>query len=226
MAAAVVAAGLISCGSAPKAENTSSVPQAPAVQETENKAETTAESENTTEATEAEFVYVPYEPTGDITLLDDFEDGLYWSFVGESWNDGDKSVNADLTEDWGSEGPSSLKCEFKSDNTGKWEKAGFLCEGASLIEQNWQGAKTILFDVNNTNAFDIDVMMVTQAGENWESWNQTGAFKCPAGEVTAVYFNISSQKHLEMVNRLIIYQCGNDNGIGGSFMIDNVRLEF
>ncbi len=220
VATSAILLGLAGCSSTPAA-NTETNAESPAVTET-----TEVTVETTEEVIEEEYVYVPYTPTGDLTLLDDFEDGLFWTFVGDSWNDGDCSTGADLTEEWGSSGPNSLKCSFRSVGSGKWEKGGYVCEGASLIEQDWSGAKMILFDVNNPNDFDIEVMFVSQAGENWDAWNQTGSFKCPAKSVTPVYFNISGHRNLEIVNRAIIYIAGNDAPTDGYFMVDNVQLEF
>lgn len=246
LAAGIAAIGLVSCGSAPKTSTTTQ-PSAPKTTETE----TPAEKEDTVETTESqelivepiteentevpeelpeetvqeEYVYVPYTPTGTLSLVDDFEDGLFWQAIEDSFNDGDCSSDIDISEEWYTNGPSSLKCVYKSAGSNKYEKSGFLCEGASLLDSDWHGAKMILFDVNNPNDYDIDIMIVTQAGENWEAWNQTNAFKCKAGTVTPVYFDLSTQQHLEIVNRVIIYLSG-DAPADGYFLVDNIQIEY
>mgnify|MGYP002623857697 CR=1 FL=1 len=155
-------------------------------------------------AVKSESTTAPAENTvAEPILIDDFEYGIYWEAIGSSWNDGDQSMYCKSSTAWGTEGETSLECTVRTAGA-EWEKSGFF---TSPLETNWTGLTKISFDVYNPNDFDLSLTVVTQAGENWEAWNQIDAQIVPPGETT-LEFDISSYQHLEFIQRVIIYQFG------------------
>lgn len=152
-------------------------------------------------------------------VLDTFEVGNYWDAVRKTRRDGDLSIDACLDNTWKSEGAYSLKCTFKKGETEE-SKSGFLT--SSPIQSNLLGAKKIIFDVNNTNEYALNMSVVFITGTKWDVTNQSEIITCEPG-VHQVEFNINEFQNLEKVDQIIIYV----NGItetSGSFNIDNCRL--
>jgi len=194
MVAAALIAVLASCASTDTEDEVTDVKE-PAVESTVESAEVSAEP----------------------LLIDDFEYGVYWEAVGTSWNDGDQSMYCKSSTAWGTEGETSMECTVTTAGA-EWEKSGFF---TTPLETNWTGLTKISFDVYNPNEFDLSLTVVTQAGENWDSWNQIDAQIVPPGEAT-LEFDISSFKNQDFIQRLIIYQFGAVPQ-QCSFYIDNVK---
>jgi len=159
-------------------------------------------------------------PIGQYVVMEDFEDGNYWMPIGDSWNDNDTSIDDQTTEEWGTEGPTSLKCIYTT-NHAEFEKAGFYCEAP--LETDWTGAKYVVIDVNNPNDYDITIDIVLQTGENW-SWNQAEAQLCPPG-VNTLVFDISNMTDTNLIGRMIVYLFGTPDD-EGYFYFDNYRVVF
>jgi len=159
-------------------------------------------------------------PIGNYVLMEDFEDGNYWMPVGSSWNDGDMSVDDETTEEWGSKGPTSLKCIYKTNNA-EFEKSGFYCDAP--LETDWTDAKFVVIDVNNPNDYDITLTVALQTGEDW-IWNQAEPQICEPG-IHSLVFDISNFKDKFYIARMIVYLFGTpeDNGF---FFFDNYRVMF
>jgi len=150
-------------------------------------------------------------------LVDDFEEGMFFDAVGNSWNDGDVSLKCELSTDWGTEGGTSLKCTVKT-NGAEWEKGGFF---TTPYETDWTGMTLISLDVYNPNPFEMGICLVLQDGENWEEWNQfTGQTVAAESNVTLT-FEIPSKKYLNAIQRLIVYSWGAVPETA-SFYIDNI----
>lgn len=212
---------MISCGTTSIAESTEDESiQAPKIEE--NKEQDTInnkEKESKKEKSKSEFDENGL-PIGNYVLMEDFEDGNYWMPVGSSWDDGDLSIDDETTEEWGTNGPTSLKCLYKT-NHGEFEKSGYYCDAP--LETDWTGAKYLLIDVNNPNDYDISIDIVLQTGENWE-WNQAEPQVCSTG-ISTLVFDISSFTNKEYIARMIVYLFGtpDDNGY---FFFDNLRVVF
>ena len=159
-------------------------------------------------------------PIGNYVCMEDFEDGNYWMPVGNSWNDGDTSIDDETIQEWGTSGPTSLKCIYTT-NHAEFEKAGFYCDAP--LESDWTGAKYVVLDVNNPNEYDITIDIVLQTGDDW-TWNQAEAQVCPPGIHTLV-FDISNAKDLNAIARMIVYLFGTPED-SGFFYFDNYRVVF
>lgn len=159
-------------------------------------------------------------PIGEYILMEDFEDGNYWMPVGTSWNDGDTSIDDETTEEWGTVGPTSLKCIYTT-NHDEFEKAGFYCEAP--LESDWTGAKYVVIDVNNPNEYDISIDIVLQTGDNW-NWNQTEPQICPPG-IHSLVFDVSNASDKFYIARMIVYLFGTPED-EGFFYFDNYRVVF
>ena len=159
-------------------------------------------------------------PIGTYVTMEDFEDGNYWMAVGKSWNDGDTSIDDETTEEWGTSGPTSLKCVYTTKHA-EFEKAGFYCEAP--LETDWTDAKFVVLDVYNPNDYEITIDIVLQTGDNW-AWNQAEAQTCPPGIHTLI-FDISKMSDTNYIARMIVYLFGTPED-EGFFYFDNYRVVF
>lgn len=212
---------LIACGTTSEIseEVNENQPEAPVTEEIEENAE-----DEVIEAVIEEIEISNFDenglPIGEYVCMEDFEDGNYWMPVGSSWNDGDTSIDDETTEEWGTAGPTSLKCLYTT-NHAEFEKAGFYCDAP--LESDWTGAKYVVVDVNNPNDYDITIDIVLQTGDNW-GWNQAEAQVCPPGVHTLV-FDISKASDTDQIIRMIVYLFGTPED-SGYFYFDNYRVVF
>lgn len=203
---------LISCGSSPKNPDKNN-PDAP-----ENSAETK------TQEPEKPSYIEPVLPETEMFLLDDFEDGNYWYAVRNSWDEWGShnlSLTAELSEDWGSAGLTSLNCSMEPATKESSKQACWCCD-APLIK-DFSEFKYVAFDILNPERFEFNLSFVIQAN-NWNKWDVTKAVKVPQGEHT-VLLELDSNfpaEDLMDVNRMIIQSTGENPG--GHFYIDNLRL--
>ncbi len=163
-------------------------------------------------------------PDGDIELLDSFEEGNFWQAEGESY-----ATDADLTEDWSSEGEVSGLWQFMS--IPQEENAVFYCEG--LIDTNWTGAKYFIFDVNNTLSKSITVQLAIEAGKTKET-TYTEKVTLGSGLNTNVMFSLLNQTtdenglqvpgitEADNIKKAMIVIYG--KALSGELNIDNIRL--
>lgn len=182
----------------------------------------------TEEKTKASESAAPAEVSTSGRLLDDAEDGSYWSPVRDAWSDwGNKfmvnefSLSTDTTDEWASEGDYSLSFEYnKFAEASDTEAAHFFC--TDLVETDWTGYTKLSLDVNNLSANEIGLQMYTKSGE-WH-WSDTDAITIPSG-VSHLVYDISekgvSDPSTVLELGFVLYGCKENNSI----LLDNIRLE-
>lgn len=195
----------------------------------EKKVETepVVQQETVIEATETEDAPVIAESEDEV-LLDDAEEGCYWNAVQDSWAEwGNKhlvtefSMTADVTEEWSSEGSSSILFEYEAMPEGEGISAHFYC--TDLIETDWSDFTKLTATVNNTSSKAILLQFYTKSGDNW-AWSDTEALTIEPG-MKDIVFDFSEKgvsnksKILEM--GFVIYE-GYEKA---SLMIDNIMLK-
>lgn len=162
----------------------------------------------------------------DEAMLDDGEEGCFWEPVLDAWEEwGNKylvsefSDATDTTEDWQSEGSSSIKFAFKKMG-GDGTSAHFYC--TDLLETNWSDYNKLRLDVNNKASSPLTLQFYTKTGDTW-AWSDTEAIELAPG-IQAVEFDISKRgaAHKESVLEMgfVIYGAEEDSQI----LIDNLRL--
>ncbi|MBO4857082.1 MAG: hypothetical protein J5527_01035 [Treponema sp.] len=214
---AAIFACLISCGSTPKPEDNKKdeTITAPVVQE-----EKKEEHKEKPAPKKKPLFGDDGLPIGKYVTMEDFEDGNYWMPVGSSWDDGDMSVDDDTTEEWGTNGPTSLKCIYKTKG-GEFEKSGYYCDAP--LESDWSDAKFVVIDVNNPNDYAIPLNIVLQTGDDW-TWNQAEPQICEPG-ISTLVFDIRKFTNTSYVARMIVYLYGTPES-NGFFFFDNYRVVF
>lgn len=216
--AALFLISIISCGTtsvAETTEETKEVVEAPVIETQEEIVEPEVVEEIPASAFDENGL-----PIGQYVLMDDFESGNYWDAVRNSWGDGDTSIDVQDTEEWGTEGPTSLKCVYTTKHA-SFEKAGFYCEAP--LESDWTGAKYVVIDINNPNEYDISIDIVIQSGDEW-TWNQAEPQVCPPGVHTLV-FDVTKAQNTYSIGRMIVYLFGTPED-EGFFYFDNYRVVF
>lgn len=162
--------------------------------------------------------YVEMEiPEGEEIVMDDFEDGLYWDKTG--WA-GDFVSGVSLSEDWGSNGKTSLKVTYAEQHGG--DKGTITC--TSPLETDWTGARYVVLDIGNKSNDPIDLVLVLQTGETW-TWTQTDPVRCVPG-IHSIVFDISSFPSLELIDQMFIciVNWNEDTSPSGEFYLDNYRV--
>ena len=217
-AAAAILACLISCGSTPKPDDSKKEETitTPVVQE-EKKEE---KKEKPAPQKKKPLFGEDGLPIGKYVVMEDFEDGNYWMPVGSSWDDGDMSIDDETTEEWGTNGPTSLKCLYKTKG-GEFEKSGYYCDAP--LESDWTDAKFVVIDVNNPNDYALPLTIVLQTGDDW-TWNQAEPQMCEPG-ISSLVFDIRSFKDTSYIARMIVYLFGTPES-NGFFFFDNYRVVF
>lgn len=160
-------------------------------------------------------------PAGEAIVMDDFEEGNFWYAVADSWDEWGShnlSLSAELTDNWGTEGPTSI--EFMYDLAGPESsmQSSFCCD--QPLETDWTGAKFAVFNINNLESFDVQLNVALQNTDGWV-WSQSADILFPPGEHLAV-FAIDSFVGLEDVKRMIINVTGENPG--GTLLVDNYRV--
>ena len=213
---------LISCGSTPKTEDKKEETITTPVVPEEKKEETKSKEEQKEKTSHKKKPLFGEDglPLGKYVVMEDFEDGNYWMPIGSSWNDGDMSVDDDTTEEWGTKGPTSLKCIYKTKG-GEFEKSGYYCDAP--LEADWTDAKFVVIDVNNPNDYAIPLNIVLQTGDDW-TWNQAETQLCEPG-ISTVVFDIRDFSELFYVARMVVYLYGTPES-NGYFFFDNYRVVF
>ncbi len=148
----VAAAALFGCASAP--------------------AKTDAAADATAEAEAPKEVVVP---EGEIVMLDDFEEGLFWN-LDSTVPDG---LDMDLTADKGVvSGDNALYFMFKET---KWA----IINTNQLMVTDWTGANYLAFDVFNEGTLPVEMGICLMDGNNWE-WQQSPSIVIQPGQTTFV----------------------------------------
>ena len=129
------------------------------------------------------------------------------------------SDSADTTDEWQSEGSSSITFGYKK-MAGDGTAAHFFC--TDILETNWSDYTKLRFDVNNKASGEITLQFYTKSGDTW-AWSDTDAIAIAPGE-SAVEFDISSRgaAHKENILEMgfVIYGAEEDSQL----LLDNLRL--
>jgi len=170
-------------------------------------------------------------PAGEVILLDNFEEGMFWNAVGDSWDQWGShnySLEAELTETWKSEGTYGMECVFEPFPDGKM--ATWFCD--QLLEPDWTGVKYFVIDVNNPGKEPFTLVFSCQTTDNW-TWSQTKGYEVPPGVSTVVFdltkdiFDGSGQKIKEIPGlhqvKRAMFNIVKFKDIK-SFYVDNVRV--
>lgn len=164
-------------------------------------------------------------PSGDVVLLDGFEEGNFWLSVGDAWDQWGShnlSLDAETTEDWATEGTTSAKWTFDIATAETSKQASFYTN--SLIETDWTEVKYLVIDVYNPNDFTMYLKGNVQDGIAW-AWSSTDVVEIPAGSIVhnvAFDFTKNGISDAEQIACCIIDVC--DENPGGSFYVDNIRI--
>lgn len=170
------------------------------------------------------------DPTGNVELLDSFEEGNYWQAVGDTWDQWgahNLSLEAETTDAWATEGTNSASWTFDVAGPDTSKQACFFCD--ALIDVDWTGAKYLVADVNNINKEPISLSVAVQATDGW-TWSQTAPITVGVGVNKNVMFDLvtgvgskgTGIDGPEMIKRGIIQVVGEN--AGGTIYVDNIRL--
>lgn len=162
-------------------------------------------------------------PAGEVVLFDGFENGNYWIWGGDDWDQyGDHkfSSGAIISKKWASEGKHSLECPMEPMPTNSSRSAIWFFDGTNDLTN----AKYLIVDFYNPEDYTFEIAAVLQTTENW-NWRQTTTYKLPKGKHTIV-FNISDfSDELYDVRRIAVTHNGTSKGTTKEtrFYIDNIR---
>jgi hypothetical protein len=174
-------------------------------------------------------------PSGEVTLIDNFEDGNYWAAVGDSWDkwgSHNLSLEAELYDQWGSDGPTSGDWLFDK-IPAKGGQATFFSD--QLILTDWTGMKYIAIDVNNPQNTSFTMCFSCQTTDGWQ-WTQTKPAEVAPG-VSTIIFDLTKDildganvpvkaiPGQDQVKRAMfnVVTFGKDGG-AGRFYADNIRV--
>lgn len=114
-------------------------------------------------------------PEGEVVLLDDFEDGLFWELDSTA----PAGLDLDITSEKGVvSGENAVYFMFKETD---WA----LFTTRQLMVSDWTGANYIVFDVYNDGSQPVEMGVCIMDGTNWE-WQQTPGVIIPPGKTTFV----------------------------------------
>jgi anti-anti-sigma factor len=103
------------------------------------------------------------------------------------------SMTADVTEEWSSEGSSSILFEYEAMPEGEGISAHFYC--TDLIETDWSDFTKLTATVNNTSSKAILLQFYTKSGDNW-AWSDTEALTIEPG-IKDIVFDFSETKFMD-----------------------------
>lgn len=161
-------------------------------------------------------------------MLDDAEDGLYWSPVRNDWAEwGNRfmatefSTECNLNENWKKSGSNSIEFVYAAMPADKdGTSAHYYC--TDILETDWTNYNKLTLDVKNPSSEEVVFQFYTKSGDNW-AWSDTEAVNIPTGE-HEIAFDISTRGVANKSNVLemgfVIYHVHSDN----SLFIDNVKL--
>lgn len=161
------------------------------------------------------------DPTGEVDLLDSFEDGFtYWTHSG--WEN-DAGVYADVTDEWATEGSSAGVFEFnaaapeRADVGG--DKASFGCK--SLLFNDFTGYKKVYLDFNNKSSGPINMVFVVM-DTNW-AWCQSEVQTLGIGVNKNVIIDLEALNIPDVTAVQYLYICLFEEQ-DGKLLVDNIRL--
>lgn len=140
-------------------------------------------------------------PTTNMLLLDNFEDGNYWYGVGTSWDQWGShnlSLTADLSTDWGTDGPTSLKCTNEPATADTSKQSTWCCN--SPIETDLSAYNWCAVDVYNPGEQEYNLSIAVQNGDDWQ-WDQSPAIKVDPQSSQTILFDLTAfpDEHLANV---------------------------
>lgn len=161
-------------------------------------------------------------PSSTPTVIDDFEDGNYWIYASDDWDNwgGHKwSVGADLSKKWKSNGKYSLDCQMEKSTYGTNQAAVWYTEGEYDLSQ----FNYIVMDVYIPDSTCNFGLMLAIQSDDW-TWCQAPQYHwLPKGEHTLVYdISSFSEKDRRTCVRFMIMHAM-DNSQQGHFYLDNIR---
>ena len=138
-------------------------------------------------------------PKTNMLLLDNFEDGNYWYGVGNSWDQWGShnlSLTATTSTDWGTDGPTSLKCTNEPAGANTSKQATWCCN--SPIETDLSAYNWCAVDVYNPGTDNYNLSIAVQNGDDW-AWDQSPAILVEPGAKT-VLFDLSAFPDAHLAN--------------------------
>ena len=164
------------------------------------------------------------EPKGDVMVLDSFEEGNYWQAVGDTWDQWGShnlSLEADVVDDWASDGDYCAKWTFDIATKETSCQASSFCN--ALLETDWTDVKYLVLDAKVITDEPITLKANTQNGVDW-NWSSTDTVTLGIGENKNVTFDFTKHgiSHAEQIACAIIDVTGENNG--GDILIDNIRI--
>lgn len=139
-------------------------------------------------------------PTTPMLLLDNFEDGNYWYGVGNSWDQWGShnlSLTADLSTDWGTDGPTSLKCTNEPATADTSKQATWCCN--SPIETDLSAYNWCAVDVYNPGTDKYNLSIAVQNGDDW-AWDQSPAIEIGPNSCQTLLFDLSAFPDAHLAN--------------------------
>lgn len=167
-------------------------------------------------------------PSGDLEMMESFEEDCYWYAEGRKIS-GDYSISCELSDLWASEGEQSVMFTFGRATENLYST--FTCDTPAI--NNWTGASLVTADINNTTNKQLSVFLRIQTGNNHNAITTQEVITGP-GENTNVYFDLTHGIKDENGNDIPSLIEENDvrsisfvfRGIneGGTVFMDNVNL--
>ena len=171
-------------------------------------------------------------PDTKIELLDDFEEGNFWSseLSSEFYKNINLSYGTQLSKEWASEKDNSGKWSFK-ECSGNKDNAYFCCN--QLLYTDWTDAKALVCDINNQCSSSVEITFAAISGPG--VWSQTSKnIKLGCGINTNVLFDlvngttdlqenaIPGFADIDSVCCAVFVIYGKNKG--GDIYVDNIRL--
>lgn len=165
-------------------------------------------------------------------LWESFEQDLYWFAVGNSWGDGDSSLDALKVNKFATQGKYSFKGEYAMNG-----RNGAAYYVQDFADKDWTMYKGLGVDIASDAKEDISVALALCTGDAWD-WQESPSKVVSPGKNPNIRFNfhdntLKSQhtdwKHSASladandIKRVVLKFFGKA-GINGNVYIDNIRL--
>lgn len=123
-------------------------------------------------------------PTTSPTMLDDFEEGMFFTAVRDAW---DSFGNKFMVNEFSTAASTAARWDKKG-NCGVLEYAelpgkdgqALHYDCTDMLENNWSKQKYLTFTVNNPNDYPITVQFYSKTGPNWQ-WGNSDAVTIESG---------------------------------------------
>lgn len=168
-------------------------------------------------------------PTTQSTVLDDFEDGMYFAAVRDTWDSfGNVFGKQQFSDSEGTkarwDGDGNCGVLHYTDLPGN-SLQSCIYECQELPEENWKNYGWLSVTVHNPNDYPLSIQMFTKSGPNWAWGNSPDAPTVEPGTHTILY-KINAQS--VQINTKVVtlgFSCY-VSGVhpAGEIYIDNVTL--